>query len=49
MQLETGTRATQASPPHTSSTPAPTAKQGFFLLHLTPLGELNRNPLDNEF
>src|SRR5438270_647470 len=34
----TATRATQASPPHASSTPAPTGQRGFFLLNLTPMG-----------
>jgi hypothetical protein len=28
----------KASPLHTSATPAPTGKRGFFLLNLTPMG-----------
>ena len=44
MHVEAGTRATQASPPHIHSTPAPTVPPFLshfsrrFLLHLTPIG-----------
>ncbi len=40
----TATRATQASPPHASSTPAPTGQRGFFLLNLTPMGRNELRP-----
>ncbi len=36
--------ATQASPPHASSTPAPTGKRGSFLLKLTPIWRLRPAP-----
>src|SRR6266576_5801941 len=41
----TATRATQASPPHASSTPAPTGQRGFFLLNLTPMGYNSLRPV----
>ena len=37
-------RATQASPPHASSTPAPTGKRRFFLLNLAPMGRPHQLP-----